>query len=216
MTWNLPSRLFNSSKFKQIHKFHPLNHHRNRSAPTNSYKQYFRAFQLKPRYIRCLRIIHPKSTPINPSYSSQPRPNFSNHPVHLAVPGHRAIECEWASQDVSIPDVGEQTGLFPATRGIRGTCGSKIEIVRAAALVLEPWVTTVGSSQPLAPFNPHGLSSWSTSFSQTQLSFSSDDCQPNGARHFSFVSDSDKYLISRPAETYEILSGNFQGVGGVQ
>jgi len=44
---------------------------------------------------------------------------------------------------------GGAPGLFPVTRGIRDVRDSKIEIVRAAALVLEPWVTA-------APSNPAG------------------------------------------------------------
>lgn len=52
---------------------------------------------------------------------------------------------------------GEATGLFPSDERGSGTRDSKIEIVRAAALVLEPWVTAV-ESRRFHPASPRRLS----------------------------------------------------------
>jgi len=59
---------------------------------------------------------------------------------------------------------GGAPGLFPVTRGIRDVRDSKIEIVRAAALVLEPWVTAAPSN-PAGPFSrPRALYPWRRPF----------------------------------------------------
>lgn len=55
---------------------------------------------------------------------------------------------------------GRASGLFPVTRGDQGR-DSKIEIVRAAALVLEPWVTTAVESRRFQPADrPPYLHPW--------------------------------------------------------
>lgn len=49
---------------------------------------------------------------------------------------------------------GWASGLFAVTRGDQGR-DSKIEIVRAAALVLEPWVTATVESRRSQSAGPH-------------------------------------------------------------